>query len=354
MSIRIVGVNRGAAAAAVLLMVGLFSGCLESDIARHLKYDAENDSFEILSVFNHIRAQDAADLDHLGHLYEVRAELISPIAPISVFTEPAWIRKTGSTYLEANLGAAPDGAPEVKTTGIALDSIRVQPGRFFFNQNKMPAYAHRMTVPGKAFDGFLTGFDKFVNEVVGDMVKGEQSRRAQGHPVQAWDAVRAAMSKEPPEKQDETVGEFPCNACSEESLLLLAKNAAESKLKIVREKTRFRLVLPMTAADAKEAAATIELGRQKLLETAKKEKAAPEAVAVIRSIQAEAKESGELALSVDLGPRLSSGPDEPALTKTDSKHLDNAATVTGMKERGITFDETLTYAEVVKGFFGEQ
>ena len=184
----------------------LFTGCLESDITRHIKYKASDDSFEILSVFNHIRGKSTDDLDHAAELYEVRSDLINPIAPLTLFAEPAWIRKGDSKYLATNLGAGPEGTPAPKTTKIALDSITVKPGKFFFNKNGMPAYYHRIVLPGAAFDGFLARFSSSINEGIVDSIEkrtetqgGRQPGSDMGKPA-SQDIPRALRSGS--DKQD--------------------------------------------------------------------------------------------------------------------------------------------------------
>ncbi len=333
----------------LLPLLLVVAGCLESEITRHVKHNAENDSFEVLSVFNHIRAQSASDLDHLGHLCGVRSEIIHPIAPISLFTQPAWIRQSNSTYQETNLGEA--GALELKKTEIDLDSITVKPGKFFFNKNGMPAYYHRIVVPGKAFDGFLERFDGFVNEVTVNAVRDERRRRAQGHPARTWEETRKTMLTESSEKVDEDqTGDFPFNALSDDSLSRLAQHATASKLNIRREAARFRMTLPLTPEDAGEAAETVEAAKRKILEEAEKEKVAPEAVAVVKSIRAAATDFGSLTVSIDIGPVVSSGPEEPARNATGARYLDNATLVESLKNRGIEFDEALTHVQVVNEF----
>lgn len=341
----------GLFSALLALTFPLLAGCLESDVTRHMKYNAEDDSFEILSVFSHIQAQTAADLDHAGDLYKVRSNLIHPIAPIAIFTQPAWIRKSASEYVETNLGAGTDGAPEMKKTKIDLDSITVKPGKFFVNKNGMPAYYHRIVVPGKAFDGLLAEFDKFIKELTADSVKGERKRRAEGHPILTRAQVLAVFTRESREKIDrKNIGTFPFNACSEESLALLAERAAEGKLHVIRDQARFSIALPLTPADAKEIAEMLKLGKRKILESAEKEDVAPHFVAIVESFRTEVADSGSVTLSIDLGKLLSDGADEPESSKRDGNHLDNTTVVAGLKERGIPFDEKLTHETVVKEF----
>ena len=335
----------------LLLTLPLLAGCLRSRVTQHLKYNAEDDSFEVLSVFNHIEALSTDELDHVRALYAARSNLIYPTSPINVFVHPAWIRKSDSQYIEQNLGAASDGTPKTKKTEIPLDSITVKPGSFFFNKNGMPAYYHKMVVPGKAFDRALAGVSRSINEGAAKSIKEELKRRAEGHPLQTWEDVRREISKEPSEEERKTeAGNFWLNVLNERSLALLAEAAAASELKLIRHRTRFQITFPLSPADAKEAAATAELGKRQFLDVAKKEKTSPEAAAVVKSIRAEVADSGKLTLSIDLGNLLSEGTAEPDFSPGNPVPLDNAAVVNGLKERGISFDEKLTHEGIVKEF----
>src|SRR5690349_9981983 len=90
--------------ASLLLPAALWlSGCLESQEAMLGRYDADKDQFVFLNVYQRIAGQRAEDYDYLQTLYNNRDHLITPPLPGS-FGKTSYLRLTGKTYYEINLG----------------------------------------------------------------------------------------------------------------------------------------------------------------------------------------------------------------------------------------------------------
>ena len=184
--------TRRLAFAAVAVSMMVIPGCIEAERSHFVRYDRDTDEFRVLTVFSHIGAEKAEDLEYLSALWNLRSNLIVPVADFSM-GEPAYVRRDDSTYLLISLGERSSKALESQHTRISLDSLSIKPGQFFVGKANTLCCYHQIVVPGKTADAMLKDLAKPINDFVVAAVNEERKRRADGGPVASWEDVRSAL-----------------------------------------------------------------------------------------------------------------------------------------------------------------
>ena len=109
---------------------------------------------------------------------------------------PAILRIDASHYKVINLGQADATSRPTLETSIPLDTIKVQPGKFFLTKDNTLAYYHGVTVSGKVVDEALAAQNKqlFGPSLV-EAIDKELKRRAAGGKSASWAEIREQLIK---------------------------------------------------------------------------------------------------------------------------------------------------------------
>jgi len=366
----------------------LGAGCVAGQVRDLVSYDKETDSFRCLQLYSNLHAfapqadkDFKKDLDHLQQLWGKRASiLISPIQ-LHLFVTIAYERKEKHKYSEVSLGGAAAKEPEVRTTKVDLDAIKIIPGEFFLSKHKTLSYYQQMVIPGKTVDGLL----EEINPLLAQMVAVEADKQLQlankgkGERL-TWDEVRKTAIAVPinkeaaPPKDDNKDGLglaldavaklVPVHAAvkrlldkgvlsvsveealpllEDASLRLLIKAANANTLKVSRSQAVFTAVIPLSPRDIREAIATFDFIKEAVAEAIKKGKPVAPVPAIMASFRLRNLEGMGLEVSVNLPKLIPSLSVHSGTAESKPDENQTAASKTlidGLEERGIKINKT--------------
>ena len=182
---------------ALLLLAASCCGCLKGDIFEFIAYDPSTDTFRYLQLDLNICGDTPAELTYLAELWDKREQVIVHPDIFRLWSLPALLRIDASHYKVINLGQADATNNPVLETSIPLDTIKVQPGKFFLTQDKTLAYYHEVTISGKVVDQALAAFNKqLFGPALVEAIDKELKRRAAGGKSTSWTEVREQLIKE--------------------------------------------------------------------------------------------------------------------------------------------------------------
>ncbi len=127
---------------ALLLLAASCCGCLKGDIFEFIAYDPSTDTFRYLQLELNICGDTSADLTYLAELWDKREQIIVHPEIFRLWNLPALLRIDASHYKVTNLGQADATNNPVLEASIPLDTIKIQPGKFFLTKDKTLAYYH--------------------------------------------------------------------------------------------------------------------------------------------------------------------------------------------------------------------
>ncbi len=181
---------------ALLLLAASCCGCLKGNVFEFIAYDPSTDTFRYLQLDLNICGDTSADLSYVAELWDKREQVIVHPDIFRLWSLPALLRVDAGHYKVINLGQADATNNPVLETSIPLDTIKVQPGKFFLTKDKTLAYYHEVTVGGKVVDEALAAFNKqlFGPSLVKAIDK-ELKRRAAGGKSLSWAEVREQLIK---------------------------------------------------------------------------------------------------------------------------------------------------------------
>src|SRR5665213_1228361 len=243
------------------------SGCLSASYFAMVRYDQAQDEFAVMNVYQRIASPTPGDSQYLYQLWLNRDHLIR-LPNIDIFSKPAYLRISGSRYADINLGEAPTSL-EPKETVISLEKIRVLPGTFFLRGEETLCYYDQVVIPGAVVDQALGRVANAVAPDLTEEIDKEFKRRQDGGKVETWEKARALMLKQihagfapppPPATAPATAPENPpaeetssaWSILDDESLKLLRQGVTDGSMKITRDKQLFTVIIPLSAADAKQ------------------------------------------------------------------------------------------------------
>jgi hypothetical protein len=344
-------------------------GCLKGDIFEFVTYDQPTDTFRYMQLELNIGSDASADLTHLAELWSERDQIIMYPEVFRLFDLSAILRIDAGHYRVINLGAASAANNPTLETSIPLDTIMVQPGKFFLTKDNTLAYFHEVTASGKVVDAALAARNK---EIFGpslvEAIDSEIKRRADGGKYGSWDEFRRQIAQgfdankkngagnQPDGKaapapgnspKDQNQGGVPLDNAS---LALLRKAIAAGELAVRRHGAEFELSVPLSRDDCRELKTTIDLWTNGVAEQLKA-KPGNYAVALTSILRAEDDGHGKLVASIDVAAlsklqELSYGEARPD-PKMDANYRDAIA---ALRSRSIPIDEKLTAKQVVEEF----
>jgi hypothetical protein len=181
---------------ALLLLAASCCGCLKGDIFEFIAYDPSTDTFRYLQLDLNIASDTPAELTYLSELWDKREQIIVHPDIFRLWSLPAILRIDASHYKVINLGQADTTSRPTLETSIPLDTIKVQPGKFFLTKDNTLAYYHEVTASGKVVDEALAAQNK---ELFGpplvEAIDKELKRRAAGRKSTSWAEVREQLIK---------------------------------------------------------------------------------------------------------------------------------------------------------------
>ena len=182
-------------------------GSIDADITQVIKYDENNDSFDMLVVFENIAVtttdvkQKGIHYAYLGDLWRNRDDLIifGSIDMPSPSNGPiVMLYEENHLYRHINLDKIGSRPPLTSTT-INLDRIHVKPGQFFIGRNGSLTYFHQISIGGEELDRYIAEGLSELN----DMLKTDFSERLR-------DARREMKVLKPDEADPKYIfGDFP-------------------------------------------------------------------------------------------------------------------------------------------------
>src|SRR5262249_6031664 len=124
--------------------------CISARERDFVRYDAVKDEFQMLMILQDIRAKSPDDLEYLEAIYKNRDHLIAPAIPgganlLSAFNF-SFIRVSDKSFMDINIFASRPSGLDATTTGVSLESIKVNPGTFFLQDNQL-GYYQSIVVP---------------------------------------------------------------------------------------------------------------------------------------------------------------------------------------------------------------
>ncbi len=268
-----------------ICLVALLSGCaLNAKKAHSLRYDADADTFQVLTVYAHIHGA-AKDHAWLAQLWTDRERLIFPATWLALFEEPAYLRLSGGEYRRINLSQRDKTAQPAERPAVPLDKITITPGEFFLSPEKTLCYYHRLNVPGEVVDALLRQEGKSLVEGLTENAEKEIARRKAGGKKLPWAPVRRRLvdasarfgEPDPPVKSEKQKAKSnddldPWLALDEASLDLLRGLPSQGAPVCWREKGTLHAGVPLSAADCREAKDTFDAAKHTLLQRAKRQR----------------------------------------------------------------------------------
>jgi hypothetical protein len=308
-----------------LILIGALGlgGCLQDEASMFVRYDEGADRFAMLTVYEHFRSSGsvgnkenlATDTKELVRLWEARDRLI-PIEP-SIFGTPNCLE------LSADHRSLVDAEKDVEAAGIAWETIEIIPGKMFKDADGALGLYQEVRVPGKVVDAWLglAAARLAKNEGLVKALAEERARRQGGGGRKAWAAVRTQareaverslarldLENAPHVEGDEAIIADLWACLEDRSLEAVRDWMNGQKITFARRGRTVNVVIPLTAADAKEVAGlVVDLGKTwDTFSAADAQKAGPEATiarrvrpAIKEAIDFKALENG-LQISVDM------------------------------------------------------
>jgi hypothetical protein len=182
---------------ALLLVAASCCGCLKGDIFEFIAYDPGTDSFRYLQLELNICGDTSDDLSYLAELWDKREQVIVHPDIFRLWSLPALLRIDASHYKAINLGQADATNNPVLEASIPLDTIKIQPGKFFLTKDKTLAYYHEVTVGGKVLDEALGAINKqLFGPALVEAIDKELKRRAAGGKSASWAEIREQLIRD--------------------------------------------------------------------------------------------------------------------------------------------------------------
>ena len=239
----------------VLSLLLLFMpGCVRGKKSIAVIYDGQKDEYRILSVYRGIHSDDEKttiqDIDHLKQLWLSRWSLINSPEP-EFFGESAYIRLKSDQFCRVSLGSQPEYLEVVRST-LALDKIKVRPGRFFLDESSSLAYYHQVVIPGEIIDKALkhlheSGIAGNAEEIA-KPIRQELEKRSKGIKPSTWDAVGRDLIE-----MIRTQGGRPMSQSTSpldtDSLMALERSILNGSINLSRDGGKLSLQLPLSEAD---------------------------------------------------------------------------------------------------------
>jgi hypothetical protein len=253
-----------------LLMLATAGGCVKAKKTTFLRYDAEADRFELLTVYSNIYVDngrdEAKDYDYLAAMWWKQRGQIVPMPTPDVFGLPALLRLTGREYQLISLDRAAEVENERQTSSLPLNKIVVSPGEFHVGKAQTLGYYQRVTLPGEFVDATLAEANKNVREKLSGVVAKEQQRRTGGGARRSWEEVRRELVGQGSSlvaliaPADPTSSFLPADpilpilsAVDGESLGRLSKAVGDREAFLARQRGRVEWTVPLSADDCREA-----------------------------------------------------------------------------------------------------
>jgi hypothetical protein len=308
-----------------LMLVGFLGlgGCLQDEASMFVRYDEAADRFAMLTVYEHFRPSNgvankenlATDAKELIRLWAARDRMI-PIEP-SIFGTPNCLE------LSADHRSLVDAEKDVEAAGINWETIEIIPGKMFKDADGVLGLYQEVRVPGKVVDAWLrlAASRLAKNEGLVKALADERARRAAGGGRKPWAEVRARareaverslarldLENAPHVEGDEAIIADLWACLEDRSLEAVRDWISGQKITFARHGRTVTVVIPLTAADAKEVSAlVVDLGKMwDTFSAADAQKAGPEATiarwvrpAIKDTIDFRALDNG-LQISVDL------------------------------------------------------
>jgi hypothetical protein len=356
--------RRPALVVCVLLAAALWlCGCLQTQEAIIGRYDADKDQFVFLNIYQRIAGEKPEDYDYLQVLWNNRDHLITPPMP-NMLGKTSYLRLSPKTYYQINLGDKP-GSLETLESPVPLDQVKVLPGKFFLRGEDALCYYDQIVVPGALADQVLKALSDKAAEAATAGVNEEIERRKNGGKPAAWEDVRKAIvtnvhekPQAKPEGEDEHKTDM-IRAMADESLQKLLAAARDHTAPFVREKSVFRVTVPLAEKDAGEFLATLKALREATEEEVKKpdhDKDTENQQLVLSAVEAGAVAGKGVALSVDavtLFPRVQKAMDpvaELAAPGTPEDALRAHQAVEAIRGKNIPIDAKTTVQQIMADF----
>jgi len=347
----------------VMLLLALFcSGCLRADVFEFFTYDSSTDTFGFLQLDLNITNDEQSDLDHLAELWKERDQVIVQPSILRIWNLPAMLRVDASHVQMIDFAKKASEPPATVAIDIPLDSIQIEPGKFFYTPDRTLCYYQQVTCPGKVIDQALTVASQPLATGIKGSVDLEIKRRADGAKAGTWDDFRKQLK--PPGPAAPAGGgqqQQSASPLDDVSLARISKAAGAGELAIHRQGAEFSLALPLSAADCQEAQKTMAVWQQHVADAMKK---APGdySLGLSAAFTGEIGNGDQFVIKVDVvkftklnevsyplktAPGSAKLPDNP--TKPLETHFSERSIAT-LQKNSISIDEKLTAKEVVEKF----
>jgi hypothetical protein len=331
------------------------AGCVEGNVRDFLVYDKATDTFKGLEVYTNLRAKAKVDMDYLVSLYGHRESIIiDPVLP-TIFTKDAVQRKEKHKFVVVGLGTPPANTPEIVTTTIDLDSITVQPGEFFLDENKNLGYYQAAVFPGMTVDAVLQEARPVLSRAVGEYAQ-DQVKMSEFSAVKhvGWEQLRKHFlarldDKNAPPPQ---AGPGPLDNAS---LKLLRDVGRTQTIKVSRKEAIFQTVLPLSKDDCKELVSTVAALKGAVTKRVKEgkpvDKGLPEA---LRAVEVREVDGARVEISVDLLQLMKAKAIIEAmdLAPDKSKGPDFKKTIALIEDHGVKINKVLSIQDMIAKYKG--
>jgi hypothetical protein len=392
-------------------------GCIGGEVVSYTRYDKAADSFARLDVYVNIETDTADELDHIAKLYKRRDRLVINVVPeFTLFSLPVLLERHGKHhYSEWPVGSAVKEEPERRTTAIDLNSIKVIPGEFFLNEYGNLCYYHQAVIPGRAVDAAMreripqiaaelarlakeqrqlaakmnsrklswNQVRQYIRESLEQDAANGDDKQQDGQGLLPLDSTLFCMATETsaeglaPDAHAANVASLPTpfprehnvrrpkrEAREEDgqellpldatSLRLLARTADDNLVQFTREADVFRLLVPLSEYDCREAVQTVELARKVIADRQKAGKPVErELVDILKVVELRHVEGSGLRVTVHgtafwkLAARRQESMPKPHPDKKATYH----STVAEIRSRGIEVNETDLFPTILRRFF---
>lgn len=331
----------------LLAAVALFTtGCIERRVALHLRYDEGTDVLRVLYVHTHILGHDDNERDWIVKTWRWRERLIPTLRILGYH---AYLRVAADKYQQIDLDSPDKVEPVESKTDVPLDKIVIKPGDLFVGPDKALAYTHEVRFPGQVIDAALRHADQGLRDQFQRLVESERQRRTGGGVVSTWGECRESMIQAMRNiGTDESKQGIPFHHClSGESLDQLAAAATGGKIRFARKGAVVSVGLPLTAADRRELARTIDAVREVARVKAKEHALTKSTMELLESVIAR-EEGDELRLSCHLPADAKFIEPAEALSEDDALLL--AETLAAVKAAGVPVRSDVELGEVIAKF----
>ena len=213
-----------------------FHGCVTMHSTSLVRYHADEDRFDVLSILEDIRFEMPAEGKQIAAVWKNRKEWI-PVQLDGGLLDLSVLRTKHKEVRHFGLAAAND---DVTKVSFDLGPVIIKPGVFFANKASGLSYYHQFSIPGTVLDEVLKAA---VNESRPEIQEWASKQTELDEQPVSWEMIRDAIRKK---KDTFDVGDG--SPFDDDTL----KALVDRPIRVKRKASRVSIFVPMSMPDQAE------------------------------------------------------------------------------------------------------